>query len=106
MEFQQEIIAVRTTKRVAFLPVMVGVGSGLAYARVHHQSYDLIHVASGWFLCRGPSTQKAAQEWIARLSTLTDWAQNEQVIARLPQELIRRVPELRDEVIASIEELS
>ncbi len=99
MEFQRQLLAVRTTQRVAFLPAMVGVGSGLAYARQpHEQTYDLIHVASGWFLCQGPYSQQEAQTWVERLAPLTDWIQDEQAIRELEVSFILHVAHIRDEI--------
>lgn len=101
MKFVKQSCVVRTTTKQRTMSITVGVGSGLGYARIPHlkqKGYHLIHVQSGWFLCIGPQTAQEARDWIERLAPLTDWTQDEQVIYKLPLKLIRRVPEIRDEV--------
>ena len=106
MDFVKQSCIVRTTmKQQRTIPIMVGIGSGLGYARIRwlkQKGFHLIHVQSGWFLCTGPQAEHEARHWIERLALLTDWTQDEKVIYKLPQKLIRRVPTLRDDVIAEM----
>jgi hypothetical protein len=105
MKFAKQSCLVRTTMKQQTIPVMVCVESGLGYARIawlKQKGCHLIHVRSGWFLCTGPQTAMQARHWIERLAPLTDWTQDEKVMRKLSQTFIRRVPEIRDEVVAEM----
>ncbi|SRR5258707_10530802 len=80
MEFQAQTITVKTAQGEKSFPVMVGVGSGLAY---HHLDNDpdadfiLTHVASGfgiaseWYAWE----EKDARRWLEKVANLLDWTQ-------------------------------
>src|SRR5258708_22848663 len=77
MEFQAQTITVKTAQGEKSFPVMVGVGSGLAY---HHLDNDpdadfiLTHVASGfgiaseWYAWE----EKDARRWLEKVANLLD----------------------------------
>ena len=80
MEFQTQTITVKTAQGEKSFPVMVGIGSGLAY---HHLDNDpdadfiLTHIASGfgiaseWYAWE----EKDAQRWLENVANLLDWTQ-------------------------------
>lgn len=110
LRFVPQVCEVRTALTHRPLSVMVAVGTGLGYAPLsvcfpnQPEGYHLIHVSSGWYLCRGPRTQAEAQTWIARLLPLLDWTQDETVIREVEWAFIQRVIELREEVIVQYQD--